>query len=260
MKAIDLTTTAGLRRLWGLGIGSVMALAVGPYPVLGLFAVDEVPHRTHNVVGAIQYLPLWALPVLAFTFGRDRATMWRLAMGSSLVMAAVGLWSGDLVPSLSWMPLTTLLVLWPRDVSWRPERPSGTMDALTRLAAAVLTIVVAAGNAPYFVDLQRMDMTDSHSVRFHFSGMAAAYVSLAAASVLVALYPAGVLARCAVAGSAAVAGISGMVWRYDESAVGRGDALLLIAAAVMLAAPVLRTTVVSRRARAVSSRASTSHG
>lgn len=260
MKMIDLTTTAGLRRLWGLGIGSVMTLAVGPYPVLGLFAADEVPHRTHNVVGAIQYLPLWALPVLAFTFGRDRSTMWRLALGSSVVMAAVGVWSGDLVPSLSWMPLTTLLVLWPRDVSWRPERTVGTMQALGGVAAAAITVVVAVGNAPHLVDLQRMGMTDSHSVRFHFSGMAAAYLALAASSILLALYPAGVLARSAVAGSAAVAGISGIVWRYDESAVGRGDGALLLVAALLLAAPVLRSAAASRRARHASGLVSTGHG
>lgn len=258
MRIADVTSADGLRRVWGLGIGSVMTLAVIPYPVLGLFAAGELSHRTHNVVGAIQYLPLWALPVLAFTFGRDRATMWRLALGSAVVMAAVGVWSGDLVPSLSWMPLTTLLVLWPRDVSWRPRRPSNGFVVPAGALAAALTIVVAVGNAPDLVGFQRLGMTDSHSVRFHFSGMAAAYLSLAVAAVLLAMYPAGVMARSTVAASAMVAGLSGLVWRFDESAVGRVDAVLLLAAAALLAATTAGA-VGDRRASAGSRSAAARH-
>jgi len=257
MQWSDWTTTDGLRRVWGLGIGSVMAVAVVPYPVLGLFAADELSHRTHNVVGAIQYLPLWALPVLAFTLGRDRATMWRLALGSSVVMAAVGVWSGDLVPSLSWMPLTTLLVLWARDVSWRPRWTSVAVG-LTGALAAVAAVVVAAGNAPALVGFQQLGMTDSHSVRFHFSGMAAAYLALAVAMVLLAAYPAGALARAAVAGSAAAAGASGVVWPFDESAVGRVDAVLLLSAAVLAGWPLVGAATRVRRGDSVD-RAVVSH-
>ena len=254
MQWSDWTTTDGLRRVWGLGIGSVMAVAVVPYPVLGLFAADELSHRTHNVVGAIQYLPLWALPVLAFTLGRDRATMWRLALGSSVVMAAVGVWSGDLVPSLSWMPLTTLLVLWARDVSWRPRWTSVAVG----LTGALAAVVVAAGNAPALVGFQQLGMTDSHSVRFHFSGMAAAYLALAVAMVLLAAYPAGALARAAVAGSAAAAGASGVVWPFDESAVGRVDAVLLLSAAALAGWPLVGAATRVRRGDSVD-RAVVSH-
>lgn len=244
MSALDRHIAAwsnrdGLRRLWGLGIATVMTLAVVPYPVLGLFAADEVPHRTHNVVGAIQYLPLWALPVFAFTFGRDRATMWRLALGTSVVMVAVGTWSGDLVASLSWMPLATLIVLWPRDVRWSAQRPS-----ITDAVGALLAVVVAVVSAPELVGFQRLDMTDSHSVRFHFSGMAAAYVSMAVASVVVAAFGAGRLARGAVAGSLAVAGASGLMWRFDESAVGRLHGGALLVAAVLLTVPIARRRAV----------------
>ena len=259
MKMADVTSADGLRRVWGLGIGSVMTLAVIPYPVLGLFAADELSHRTHNVVGAIQYLPLWALPVLAFTFGRDRATMWRLALGSAVVMAAVGVWSGDLVPSLSWMPLTTLLVLWPRDVSWRIRRPSAGLGVAAGSLAALFAVVVAVGNAPDLVGFQRLGMTDSHSVRFHFSGMAAAYMSLAVAAVLLALYPAGVLARSTVAASAFVAGLCGIVWRFDESAVGRMDAVLLLAAAALLVATT-SGVVSDRRESEAANLATAGHG
>ena len=140
-----------LKTLWGLGISLVLTVAVIPYPVMALFAGSEDSHRLHDTVGALQYLPLWALPVLLFTLGRDRAGAWRLALTTSLVMAGVGVWAGDLVPSLSWMPLTTLLVLWPRDVRWNPRRPS-----VPALAGAALAVWVAATVAPNLVRLQRM--------------------------------------------------------------------------------------------------------
>lgn len=223
-----------LKTLWGLGISLVLTVAVIPYPVMALFAGSEDSHRLHDTVGALQYLPLWALPVLLFTLGHDRAGAWRLALATSLVMAGVGVWAGDLVPSLSWMPLTTLLVLWPRDVRWNPRRPS-----VPALAGAALAVWVAATVAPNLVRLQRMHMPDPHTARFHFSGTAAAYLALAAASALVALWPVGTELRVTVAASLITAGVANLVWPLQESSVDTSVALTLLAAAALLGVDVL---------------------
>ena len=221
-----------LRFVWGLGIGLVMLVAVGPYPVLGLVADDEIPHRIHNTVGALQYLPLWVVPVLMFVFGRDRANAWRIALMSSVAMAAVGVWSGDLVESLSWMPLITLLVLWPRDVSWRPNGMS-----VAALAGFALVAWVTAVSAPDLVNLQRLQMGDTHSTRFHFSGMAAAYLSLSLTSLIVAFFNVRSVLRMVVGASSIAAGICSLLWPDYESALARGHSWMLVVAGVFVALP-----------------------
>lgn len=235
----------GLRRVWGLGIAGVMILAVSPYPVLGLINDEEIPHRIHNTVGALQYLPLWAVPVLVFTLAHDRMAAWRLALASSVAIAAVGLWSGDLIPSLSWMPLATLVVVWPGVHSWRPRRL--TLAMLAPAVTVVVTLWVAVAEAPHLVDLQRMHMDDSHSLRFHFSGMAAAYIALVLCAVVVLLYPVGSALRAVVAGSVAVAGVCSLVWPNYESALSSGKAWWLVMAGAVLAVDLVREVAPMRR-------------
>ena len=241
----DPWSIAGLRRVWGLGIAGVMILAVSPYPVLGLISDDEIPHRIHNTVGALQYLPLWAIPVLVFTVGRDRLAAWRLALASSLAIAATGVWSGDLVPSLSWMPLATLVVLWPGVHSWRPRRM--TIDMLTPAVTAGVALWVAVTESPHLVELQRLNMGDSHSVRFHFSGMAAAYIALALSTAVVLLYPVGPALRAVVAGSVATAGLCSLAWSNYESALSHDKALWLALAGGILAVEVAARAVLARK-------------
>ena len=202
-----------------------MTVAVAPYPLAGLFVDDEVPHRIHNIVGAVQYLPLWAVPVLMLSWGRDPSGALRIALASSSAMFAVGLWSGDLIPSLSWMPLLTLVPLVRRH-EWAPR-----LEPAFALAAA-LAIAVAWRHAPTLVGYQRLGMTDSHTLRFHFSGMAASYLSMAGALTVCALFPVGDTLRRVVSATALAAGIVMLVWPNSESSLPTVDAVLLVAAGV----------------------------
>jgi hypothetical protein len=218
-----------LRRLWGLGISLVLTVAVVPYPWMALFDGSEDSHRIHDTVGALQYLPLWALPVLLFTLHRDRAAAWRLALCTAVVIAGVGVWAGDLLPSSSWMPLATLLVLWPRDVSWRVERRS-----VVGLAAAGIAGWMAVVVSPGLVHLQQMDMPDPHSARFHFSGTGAAYIALAVAATVVALWRTGALLHLTVAASVLLAGVANLAWPLEESSVQASTAWTLVGAGVLV--------------------------
>lgn len=207
-----------------------MLLAVGPYPIAAFFVDDEIPHRIHNVVGSVQYLLLWAVPVLFVAWERDADAAWRLAVTSSCVMFAVGLWSGDLIPSLSWMPLLTALPLWRKGV-WRSIR----RPALLAVAAACLSAFVTMRTAPHLVELQRLDMGDSHSARFHFSGMAAAYIAITAGLTASALYRSGRFLRAVVAAAALTAGLASLVWDKYESALPASDAWLMVVASAVSA-------------------------
>lgn len=230
-----------MRRVWGTGIGVVMLLAVGPYPIAAFFVDDEIPHRIHNIVGALQYLPLWAVPVLMLTWGRDAVTTaaaWRIALVSSCAMFAIGVASRDLIPSLSWMPLLTLLLLWRPGMWQSPQRPT-----IVSVVATGLCAYVTIRHVPHLVELQRLDMTDSHSLRFHFSGMAASYVALTGAFAVVALFPTTRALRLIVAGSAAVAGAASLAWTNYESALPPASAWGLLAAAVLGTADMWRAAI-----------------
>ncbi|MFM8312544.1 MAG: hypothetical protein ACKOAZ_11675 [Ilumatobacteraceae bacterium] len=241
---IDLRDPAVLRRIWGTGIGVVMTVSVSPYPIGAFILAGEEPHRIHNVVGALQYLPLWALPVLLLTWGRDEDAAWRLALMSSLAMAAVGLLSGDLLPSLSWLPLLTLIPM-RRMGAWRGVRRPHALS----LAAVPLAAYVAVRHAPTLIDYQRLGLADSHSVRFHFSGMAAAYIAVTGALALAALYPSGRVVRWAIVASALVAGVMSLAWPFNESALPRSSAAAITAAAACAGiAAVLDSRRVARRA------------
>lgn len=231
----DVRRPAVVRRWWGTGIGVVMLLAVGPYPIGAFFVDGEIPHRIHNVVGSVQYLPLWAVPVLCVTWERDADAAWRLAFTSSCVMFAVGLWSGDLIPSLSWMPLLAALPLWRRGV-WRSIRRPAPGPA----AAAVVSALVTIRNVPHLIELQRLDMGDSHSARFHFSGMAAAYIAITAGLALSTLYRSGRLLQVLVAAAALTAGVASLAWNTYESALPVSDAWLMVAASAVSAVSLAR--------------------
>ncbi|MFM7686122.1 MAG: hypothetical protein ACKPDI_09390 [Actinomycetota bacterium] len=246
---VDLT----LRRLWGLGISLVLTVAVMPYPLMALFDGSEDSHRIHDTVGALQYLPLWALPVFLFSMHRQREGAWRLALGSAVVIAGVGVWAGDLWPSSSWMPLATLLVLWPRDVRWSVQRRS-----VVGLAAAGVATWVAATVAPGLVRLQQMDMPDPHSARFHFSGTGAAYIALAVAAAVVALWQVGTVLHLTVAASLVLAGVANLVWPLEESSVQASTAWTLVAAGSVVAADcVVQRVQLRRRASHVTAPATT---
>lgn len=225
------STADSLRTLWGLGISTVLTVAVIPYPLMALYSGAEDSHRLHDTVGALQYLPLWALPVMMFTLGRDRASSWRLALATSVVIAGVGVWAGDVVPSASWMPLATLLVLWPRDIRWVVQRRS-PLGA----AGAGLAIWVALTVAPNLVRLQRMHMPDPHTARFHFSGTAAAYLAVAVAAVVVALWRTGMAVHITVAVSLALAGAANLVWPLQESSIDASLVWTLLGAAALVGA------------------------
>ena len=225
----DASTADTLRTLWGLGISTVLTVAVIPYPLMALYATAEDSHRLHDTVGALQYLPMWALPVMLFTLGVDREGAWRLALATSLVIAGVGVWAGDLLPAASWMPLATLLVLWPREVRWAVHRRS-----VVGAAGAGLALWVAITVVPDLVRLQRMDMPEPHSARFHFSGTAAAYVALTVAALVVALWRTSTVVHVTVAVSLALGGVANLVWPQQVSAIDPPLAWALLGAGVLV--------------------------
>ena len=224
-----------LRRLWGYGIAGVMIVAVGPYPVRGLVEDDEIVHRVHNTVGSVHYLVLWAAPVLLWAHRRRDASMWRLALVTSITMFVVSVAARDLDGSLSWMPLATLLVLWPYDAAERGWWVPARRPSVAAVLAAGLLWWVAIETAWPLVAVQRISATDVHGARFHYSGMAAATTSLAACATVLALYGSRRAGAAIVASAAVLIGTSYLLWPEYDSGISAGWAWLYIAGAALVA-------------------------
>jgi len=225
-----------LQTWWGYGIAAVLVVAVAPYPVLGVVADDEIIHRIHNTVGAVHYLLLWAPAVVVWTrLRRDRGA-WNVAVASAVAMCITSAPSGDLVSSLSILPLLTLA----------PLRPDGTCTVLRRprfdpvlLSVGSVLGVLAVRLAPDLVRVQDVAGFDVHGVRFHYGGMAAVYVALALCALSLALGAWSRTMAIWVGVSSLLVGVLCLLWPEYDSAlpaaeswwyVGCGVVILVVAA------------------------------
>lgn len=224
-----------LRTIWGLGIAGVMLIAVAPYPVRGVWDSSEIIHRIHNTVGSVQYLTLWAVPVLVWTLGRRDLSAWRLALASSLSIAVTSLWTGDLLGSGGWLPLCTLLVLWPTHPSWTTWLLRVDRVALAPLAASALLWWVALAESPSYLHFQQVSGSDVHGLRYHYGGMAAASLAMAGGATVVALWRSSRTTVMVVAGSAVAAGVAHLLWSNYDSALPASYAVFTIAAGALVA-------------------------
>jgi len=224
-----------LRTLWGYGIAGVMIVAIIPYPVRGVWDSAEIIHRIHNTVGAVQYLPLWAVPVLVWNRGRRDLSAWRLSLASSLAIAGSALWTGDVFGSGGWLPLCTLLVLWPVEDRWRGSILRIDRVAFPALTGALLLWWVAVATSPDFLHFQDVSGADVHGIRYHYGGMAAASFALAAGATVVALWAASRTTVLLVAGSSVAVGVAYVLWPEYDSALASSWAGMTIAAGVLIA-------------------------
>lgn len=223
-----------LQRLWGVGIAAVLVVAVVPYPVLGVVADDEVIHRIHNTVGAVHYLLLWAPAVVVWTWRRRDRAAWNVAVASAVAMCVTSAPSGDLVASMSILPLVTLAPLRPDRACIVFRRPR--LDLLLLGPTAVLS-VLALRLAPDLVRVQDVAGGDLHGVRFHYGGMAAVYVALALCTLVVAVGTWSPAMARWIGVSSVLVGVLCLIWpRYDSALptaeswwyVGCGAAVLAV--------------------------------
>ena len=229
-----------------------MIVAVAPYPIQGVWDDDEIIHRIHNTVGSVQYLPLWALPVLVWCHRRHDLSAWRLAVSSGIVIAATALPTGDLFASGSWLPLATIVPLWPVERNWRewllPNRVwrRGERMWLLALPAAVMLWWVVAVHIADYIEFQDVSGGDTHGVRFHYGGMAAAVAALAGAATLVCVWGAGRVITSVTAVSAIAVGTAHVVWSEYDSGMEPTYAWMTIAAGLCMAPLAFRRWPVSQ--------------
>lgn len=224
-----------LRRLWGYGIAGVMIVAVLPYPIRGIWDSTEIVHRVHNTVGSVQYLVLWAVPVLVWAHWRRDRSSWRLALASALAIFVGALWTGDVFGSGGWLPLVTLLVLWPDRVPGQHAVLRDARVSLPALASAVLLWWVVVATTPDFLHFQNVSGSDLHGLRYHYGGMAAALFALAAGATVVALWSASRTTVLLVAVSSVATGSACLAWSEYDSALATRWAGMTIAAGVLIA-------------------------
>jgi len=207
-----------LRRLWGYGISGVLMAAIIPYPLMALFGGDDQVHRVHDTAGAVQYLAWWGVPIAVWAHRRADSAQWLLALASALAIAGAAIPSGDLIGAGSWAPLATMLVLAPR---WR-EMPRWTFD-LGLLPIVVVLCAMAWRLAPGLVDTQGVAAADVHGARYHYGGMAAAYVAAAGVGI-VTLVVTSRFARWLLGVGCAIIGLSCLAWPDSVSSLPTAEA------------------------------------
>lgn len=229
-----------LRRIWGLGIAGVVILAVTPYPVRAFIDDGEVLHRVHDTVGAVHYLLLWAVPVLVWTVQRAHLAAWNLAVASAFAMVVTSVPSGDLLSSLSILPLITLVPLWPERGWWGSVRRGCFTvrrrwpDPLLGFVTVVLA-VLAWRLAPDLVRLQDVSGADPHGARFHYGGMAAVYVALAACTAVIAFDRSSRSMVVLVGLSSALVGLLCLVWPNYDSSLPETESWIFVACGAAIA-------------------------
>jgi hypothetical protein len=249
------------RLIWGLGISSVLVVAVGPYPVRAVVEHGELVHRLHDTVGSVQYLTLWAVPVLVWTVRPTRVDAWRLALATSVVVFGGAIWAGALWSSGSWLQLATLLVLLPTGTNERDWWRRWPRPRLPGAASVGLLVTVVIRDVPRLMDQQHIGAGDSHGLRFHYGGTGTAYLALLGAVVIVECWPMARSMVAVVAASCVLVGVANLVWPNYESALPSTDAWCVIASGLIVGRIALRPWLESRISwlAAGRSRSSSSH-
>ncbi len=201
------------RLVWCCGISLVLFVAVIPYPIHGLIGGSDLIHRIHDTVGSIQYLPLWAVPVFAHGFVRKSEYLYIAAL-AAIAVFVTGVWSSTLIASASWMQLATLLPLLERR-ALEPVRFSWHMIP----AAIVAWWCTFAFSSDLIAQHINADIQNTHALRFHYSGMAAAYLAMALCASFALLWRVGRLSTALIAGSLISTGLLCLAFSNYESAL-----------------------------------------
>ena len=204
------------RTVWGLGISVVLFIAVIPYPIHGLIGGSDLMHRLHDTVGSIQYLPLWAVPVFACAIKRKSEYL-DVALLAAIAVFVTGVWSHTLIASASWMQLATMLPL-----ASEMKKPRLSLS-ITMIPAAVVgwwSVFIFSSD---LISLQiTADPQNTHALRFHYSGMAAAYIAMALCATLASVSKRDRLAVALIAGSFIATGVLHLLYSNYESALTAG--------------------------------------
>lgn len=217
-----------LRRVWGYGVAGVLILAIVPYPLMAVFGGDDQMHRVHDTVGAVHYLVWWGVPMLWWTHRRRDAGLWFVGLASAIAIAASAVASGDLVGSGSWAPLLTMIPLVPSRSEWKPERVDLGLVPVTLVLAAM-----AWRLGPDLVRVQDVAASDPHGVRYHYGGMAAAYIAAALVAVVAVLRPSRSV-RGLLSGGCLAIGVFCLLWPTADSSLPSAEAWVYLSCGMVV--------------------------
>lgn len=204
------------RLVWCCGVSVVLFIAVIPYPIHGLIGGSDLLHRIHDTVGSIQYVPLWAVPVFVFAVKR-KSEFLDVALLAAIAVFATGVWSHTLVASASWMQLATMLPL-----VTVMKKPRFNFSIAMFPAAIVGWATTFLFSSDLNSSQVLADPQNSHALRFHYSGMAAAYVAMALCATLATVSKRDRLSAGLIAGSFIATGLLNLSYANYESALTTG--------------------------------------
>jgi hypothetical protein len=207
------------------------------FAVVSLVSSDPVEqsHRVHTI-GALWGFGLTGAVLLAIAIRPANVNAFQAGLIASVGMVIVGLVAGDLVSGFLFVGLVGTLILYAlhphrRDVLSFSERPS-----LLLIGLGVIVLVPAGAYALTMAELQGGPATDPHVDMHHWSGMAAAALSIVLVGIVAGLRTRGwrLTARL-TAGAGVLFGLTSVIYPDYPGAVESPWSWLTIALSVLFA-------------------------
>jgi hypothetical protein len=167
------------------------------------------------------------VPVFAYGFVRKSEYLYIAALAAVAVFVT-GVWSSTLIASASWMQLATLLPLFERR-ALDPMKLSWHMVP----AAIVAWWCTFAFSSDLIAQHINADMQNSHALRFHYSGMAAAYLAMALCSLFASVWKARRLTTALIGGSFISTGLLCLAFSHYESALSASWSQVFLASGIV---------------------------
>ena len=221
----------------------ILAAVFGAASILSsvLFAVEPLvsedpiqqSHRVH-VLGSLWGFGLTGAVLLAIAITPSNVNAFQAGLIASIGMVVVGLVAGDLVTGFLFAGLVGSLIL----LALHPHRRealsfTGSPSAIL-LALGVIALVPTGAYALTMAELQGGPPTDPHVELHHWSGMAAAAMSIVLVGIVAGLRTNGwrLTARLA-AGAGALFGLTSVIYPDEPGAVESPWSWLTIAIALI---------------------------
>jgi hypothetical protein len=233
-EAASRGTTIAFRILAAL-FGSLSILSSALFAVDPLVSDDPIDrsHRVH-AIGGLWGFGLTGAVLLAIAVRPSNVNAYQAGLVASIGMVVVGLVAGDLVPGFLFVGLVISLILF----ALHPHRRealsfSGKPSALL-LGLGLIALVPAGAYALTMAELQGGPATDPHVELHHWSGMAAAALSIVLVGVVAGLRTKGWrLTAWLAAGAGVLFGLTSVIYPDDPGAVESPWSWLAIAMSVL---------------------------
>jgi hypothetical protein len=175
-------------RILAAVFGLFVIVSSAVFAVISLVSSDlvEQSHRVHTI-GALWGFGLTGAVLLAIAIRSSNVNAFQAGLVASVGMVVVGLVAGDLVSGFLFVGLVGTVILLALHPHRREALSFSGRPSLLLVGLGVIALVPAGAYSLTMADLQGGPATDSHVEMHHWSGMAAAALSIVLVGIVAGL-------------------------------------------------------------------------